>query len=85
MALNIRPEGKGCDAWFVNKVEDIGGDGGVYPVDEAVVNLAPFGVALGCGRRRADMGVEAEFAEDGFEAATPLAVVGCCVVKNDGM
>jgi hypothetical protein len=47
MAFNIRPEGKGGDVGLVDEIEDVGGDGGADPVDEATVDLSPLGVALG--------------------------------------
>jgi hypothetical protein len=49
VAFNIRPEREGGDARLVDKIEDVGGDGGVDPVDDATIDLPPLGVALAIG------------------------------------
>jgi hypothetical protein len=83
MAFNVGPKGESSDVWFVDKVEDIGGYCGVDPIDETTVNLAPLSVALGGRCRGTNMSFEAKLAENGIEAAAPLAVVGGVVVEND--
>ena len=66
-----------------NHVEDACGDGGKDPVDDARVHHAPFAIAV---RRRsggANVALEAEFAEGGFEEEAPLTVVAVVHVKDD--
>ena len=65
-------------------IEDVLVDGSVQPVDDAAVDLAPFGVALRHGLRSLDDVIEAELAEDGVEAAPSLAVVGVQEIEKDG-
>jgi hypothetical protein len=84
VSFDIRPEGEGSDVWFMDEVEDISGDSGVDPVYQTTVDLTPLAVALGSRRRRANVVFQAKFAEDGVEAAAPLAVVGGGVVEDDG-
>jgi hypothetical protein len=83
VTLDIRPEGEGCDVWFVDKIEDIGGYGGVNPVDKATVNLPPLRSALGNRRGRSNMIFEAELAKNRIETAAPLAVVRGGVIEHD--
>jgi len=83
-ALDVRPKGERGGARLVDDVEDVLVDGGVQPVDDAAVDLAPFGVALRHGRRSLDDVIEAELAEDGVEAAPPLAIVGVQEIEKDG-
>jgi hypothetical protein len=47
VAFNIRPKGEGSDARLVDEIKDICGNGGVYPVDKATVDLSPSGSVLG--------------------------------------
>jgi hypothetical protein len=61
--LDVGPEREGGDARLVDEVEDVGGDGGVYPVDKATVHLTPLGVTLGKRSGRTDMALQAELAE----------------------
>jgi hypothetical protein len=48
--LDVRPEGEGSDARLIDMVEDVGGNGGVNPVDKAVVYLTPLRGAMSNGR-----------------------------------
>jgi len=84
VALDVGPEGERRDAGLVDEVEDGLGDGGVDPVDEATVDLTPFGGVLDHRRGVADMVVEAELAEHRIEEAAPLAVVGGMKVEENG-
>jgi hypothetical protein len=84
VAFNIRPEREGGDARLVDKIEDVGGDGGVDPVDDATIDLPPLGVALSDWRRGADMVLKTKLAQHRVETAPPLAVVGGGVVEDDG-
>jgi hypothetical protein len=84
VALDVGPEREGGDVGLVDEVEDVGGDGGVDPVDKTTVDLTPLVVALGDRRRRAAVSLEAELAQHRVEAAAPLAVVGSGVVEDDG-
>ena len=83
-ALDVRPKGERGGARLVDDVEDVLVDSGIQPVDDAAVDLAPFGIALRHGCRSLDDVVEAKLAEDGVEAAPPLAVVGVEEIEKDG-
>ena len=84
VALDVGPEGEGGDVRLVDEVEDVGGNGGVDPIDKAAVNLPPLGVALSDRCRRADMVLKPELAKHRIKAAAPLTVVGGGVVEDDG-
>lgn len=62
VAFNVGPERERRDARLVDVVEDVLGDGGVDPIDDAAVDLSPFGGALGDRRRRKHMVVKAKLA-----------------------
>jgi hypothetical protein len=61
VALDIGPEGEGGDAWFVNEVEYVGGNGCVDPVDNATVDLAPLDIVLSERCWRTDVVLKPEF------------------------
>jgi hypothetical protein len=83
VTFNIRPKGEGSDVRFVDEIEDIGGNGGVYPIDNAAVDLSPVSSALGDWRWRADMVLKAKLAKNRIETAAPLAILGGGVIEDD--
>ena len=83
-ALDGVPDGERRRARLVDEVEHLGVHRGLEPIDHAVVVEDPFGVALVEGRRREDVGCEAELPENGVEAAAPLAVIGLLEAEGDG-
>jgi hypothetical protein len=81
--LDVVPDGEGQGTWLVDDVEDILGDGGLDPVDDAVVNHTPLGVVLRHWRWSGDVRFEPELAEDGVEEASPLTIIGFVHVEKD--
>jgi len=77
------PEGEGVVAIATDNVEDALGDGGEDPVDDAGVHHAPLAVALVVGSHRANMALEAEFAESRVEEVAPLAEVALVEIEDD--
>ena len=73
--LDVAQEDERGETRLVDDVEDALVDGGVDPVDDCLVDLPPFGVALSDGRCRADEVIEAEFPEDRLKEASPLRIV----------
>ena len=69
---------------LVDDVEDGLEDGGVDPVDEAVINHAPVGGALRHRHRRPNVVLQPEFAENRVEEGAPLGIVGFLKVEDDG-
>jgi hypothetical protein len=61
--------------WLVDDVEDRSGNGVVEPIDDTTIDHLPLSIALGDGRRHADVVVETEFAEHGVKQASPLALI----------
>jgi hypothetical protein len=81
--LDGRPNSEGVGVGLVDEVEDRLVDGCVEPIDEATVDLAPFGVAVVDERWCADMTGEAEFAQNGIKETPPLTVIGVREIKNE--
>ena len=72
------------DVGLVDDVEDGLGDGGVDPIDDAVVDHAPFGGALRHRCWSPNMVLQPELPEDGVQEGAPLGVVGFLKVEDDG-
>jgi hypothetical protein len=53
--FDVRPDGECRGIGLVDEVEDALVDGCVEPVDNGVVDLTPFGVAIGKGRQRTNV------------------------------
>jgi hypothetical protein len=81
--LDITPESECRGVRLVDDVEHRLLDGGVEPIDDAMVNLTPLGRAL-CQRRRiAHMVGDAEFPKNRIKETTPLAIVGIFEFKEN--
>ena len=81
--FDVRPDGERGGIGLVNEVEDALVDGCVEPVDDGVVDLTPFGVTIGKGRRRTNVAEETELAKNRLQEATPLTVVGVKEIEEN--
>ena len=81
--LDCMPEGERVVAVTTDDVKDTLGYGGEYPVDDAGVDHAPLAIAIGVGRRRADVALDAELGKSGIEEVPPLAVIAFVEVEDD--
>jgi hypothetical protein len=64
-------------------IEELRGDRGVQPVDDAIVDHVPLAVAMARCGVGVDVGVQTKLADDGVKEAPPLCVVGHSEVKDD--
>jgi hypothetical protein len=77
--------GECCGFRHADDAQNILGDGVLEPVDEALVNHHPLGVAAASGGRgSSNVGAEAKFSDDGVHEAAPLGVIRLGDVEDNG-
>lgn len=78
------PDGEGSGARDTDDVEHISGDRIVHPIENALIDHAPFRVtALSGGGSSRKVGIEAELAHDAVEEGAPLGIVRIDEIKDD--
>ena len=80
--LDRRPDGEGGVILLHDDVEEVGGDGGVEPVDDALVDHGPLRIGEAGRGGAADMVPEAELPEGRVEEAPPLGVGGALKIED---
>ena len=81
--FDVRPDGERGGIGIVDEVEDTLVESCVEPVDDGVVDLTPFGVTIGKGRRRTNVAEETELAKNRLQEAAPLTVVGVKEIEEN--
>jgi hypothetical protein len=68
---------------LMDNVQDLRRTGGVHPVDNALVNLVPVGIAVDDRSQSRDMHVEAELVEGGVKEHAPVGEVRIVELQHD--